>query len=102
MPLAGNLSIKERKCITPENVFVAELEILNDQREEGTFDPDLATPDFKRSGEGAVTFTAITNAGGIAREVAGKKEREGWPVNGSGWLAAKGDIAFGKGIKLPP
>ncbi|WP_338288941.1 hypothetical protein [Luteolibacter sp. LG18] len=101
-PLAGNLSIKETKCITPENVFVAELEILNDQREAGTFDFELVAPDLKMSGEGAVTFTAITNAGGIAREVPGQKERQGWPVHGSGWLAAKGDLTFGEGVQLPP
>ena len=97
-PLAGYLSIKETKCITPEDVFVAELEILNDQREAGTFDLELLHPGLKTDGAaGRVTFTAATNVGGVARE-GGK----GWDINGSGWLSAKGDLQFGKGLVIPP
>ncbi|QJE96790.1 MGH1-like glycoside hydrolase domain-containing protein [Luteolibacter luteus] len=97
-PLAGYLSIKETKCITPEDVFVAELEILNDQREPGTFDLELLHPELKADGnEGRVTFTAVTNVGGVARE-GGK----GWEINGSGWLSSKGDLTPGKGLVVPP
>lgn len=93
-PLAGFLSLKETKCITPEDVFVAELEILNDQREAGVFGLELRHPLLR--GEGKVTFDAVTNVGGIAREGG-----RGWPINGSGWLGTKGDLAFSKTMNLP-
>jgi len=96
-PLAGNLALKETKCITSEDVFVAELEILNDQREPATLDLELVRPLLARDGdEGRVAFTAATNVGGIA-----KPGGKGWEINGSGWLAAKGDLAFGKSLVIP-
>lgn len=94
-PLAGALSIKETKCITPEDVFIGELEILNDQREATQLDLELAHPELKGS-EGHVTFTAVTNVGGIAKE-----KGKGWEINGSGWLASKGDLDFGKNLTIP-
>ncbi|WP_035608614.1 hypothetical protein [Haloferula sp. BvORR071] len=97
-PLAGFLSLKETKCITPEDVFVGELEILNDQREAGTFGLELFHPQLTKDGEeGHVTFSATTNVGGIA-----KQGGRGWDVNGSGWLGTKGNLAFGKSVVIPP
>ncbi|MEK7950780.1 MGH1-like glycoside hydrolase domain-containing protein [Luteolibacter soli] len=96
-PLAGPLSIKETKCITPEDVFVAELEILNDERSAITVDLELIHPELKADGTGKVTFTAVTNVGGIAKE-----KGKGWEINGSGWLASKGDLTLGKALSLPP
>ncbi|GAA5122307.1 hypothetical protein JIN84_09805 [Luteolibacter yonseiensis] len=94
-PLAGALSIKETKCVTPEDVFVGELEILNDHREAAPFDIELIHPGLNRTG-GRVTFTAVTNVGGIARD------GRGWEINGSGWLSTRGDIDFGKNLIIPP
>ncbi|HEY1123471.1 MAG TPA: hypothetical protein VGE67_17780, partial [Haloferula sp.] len=96
-PLAGSLSIKETKCITPEDVFVAELEILNDERSAITVDLELIHPELKADGSGKVTFTAETNVGGVA-----KSKGKGWQINGSGWLASKGDLTLGKALTLPP
>lgn len=97
-PLAGALSIKETKCITGDDVFVGELEILNDQREAGSFDIELVHPELKaEGGDGHVTFTAVTNVGGIARE-----KGKGWEINGRGWLAARGDLDFGRNLTIPP
>jgi hypothetical protein len=96
-PLAGNLQIKETKCITPENVFVASLEILNDQRESIILDLELISPELKSDGPGgAVTLTAVTNVGGIA------KGGKGWKINSGGWVATTGDPGFGTGLPLPP
>lgn len=94
-PLAGAIALKETKCITPEDVFVAELEILNDSRAPASFDLEIDHPLLK-SDQGKVTFNATTNVGGIA------KDGKGWDINGSGWLATTGDLTFGKGLTLPP
>ncbi|HEY1120792.1 MAG TPA: hypothetical protein VGE67_04295, partial [Haloferula sp.] len=95
--LAGSLSIQETKCITPEDVFVAELEILNDERSAITVDLELIHPELKADGSGKVTFTAETNVGGVA-----KSKGKGWEINGSGWLSSKGDLTLGKALTLPP
>jgi hypothetical protein len=58
-PYAGDLNVKERKCITEDNVLVLEYTFTHDNRTNGEYDVSLLFPKFKKlAGSGQYAFTA--------------------------------------------
>ena len=52
-PYAGDLNVKERKCITDENVLVLEYTLTHDNRTTGEYEIALLLPKFKMLGTSA-------------------------------------------------
>lgn len=48
-PFSGYLTVRERKCITPENVFVGEITLIHDHKLPGEYAISILTPHFSGS-----------------------------------------------------
>ena len=58
-PYAGDLNVKERKCITEDNVLVLEYTFTHDNRTNGEYEVSLLFPKFKKlAGSGQYAFAA--------------------------------------------
>jgi hypothetical protein len=69
-PFAGLLTIKERKCITADNVFVSELTLINDQRVAQQYRVEILTPYFSGTRDpNVLRVQCKTVAGGLGQEL---------------------------------
>ena len=60
-PYAGDLNVKEKKCITENNVLVLEYTFTHDNRTDGDYEISLIFPKFKQM-ETSTTFSFSTNS----------------------------------------
>ena len=60
-PYAGDLNVKERKCITKDNVLVLEYSLTHDNRTNGEYDIALILPKFKKL-ESSARYSFSTNS----------------------------------------
>lgn len=69
-PFSGYLTVREKKCITSDNVFVSELTLIHDNRVPGEYHINIMTPHFpKEDGSEALIVDTQTKAGGIGEKV---------------------------------
>ncbi len=97
-PLAGHLSIKETKAITRDNVFVAEVVVVNDQREPTTCAFTFKTP-LETQGKDVFRVDTKVCAGGLGRNPATDQD---YRVTTEAVLLAKGDVTPVQPITIPP
>ena len=93
-PYAGLLSVKERKCITPDNVFVSELTLVNDSRQPKSYRISVLTPHFKTGDVPAKRIVSCkTVVGAVGKEM---------PIEGEAALIVKSGDPEATVISLKP
>lgn len=69
-PFSGYLTVKEKKCITPDNVFVSEITLIHDNKVPGEYSISINTPHFKKEkASGLRVVDTQTKVGGIGEQI---------------------------------